>query len=118
MSCCWVCWSDAPTGRPCGLQGSTRRPVGTSYYGRKFDCRRTASGERYDRHGFAAAHRSLEFGTRVEVSNLKNGKIVQVRINDHGPHKRRRIIDLSYAVAQQIGMMQEGVVKVTVVQVR
>ncbi len=54
----------------------------------------------------------------MEVSNLKNGKTVQVRINDRGPQKRRRIIDLSYAEALQIGMLQEGVVKVTVVQVR
>jgi rare lipoprotein A len=85
-----------------------------SYYGRKFHGRRTASGERYDMHALTAAHPGLEFGSRVEVTNLKNGRKVQVRINDRGPFIKGRIIDLSYAAAKQIGMITQGVVKVSV----
>jgi rare lipoprotein A len=85
-----------------------------SYYGRKFNGRRTASGERYDMHAMTAAHPGLEFGSRVEVTNLKNGRKVQVRINDRGPFIKGRIIDLSYAAAKKIGMLSQGVVKVRV----
>jgi len=85
-----------------------------SYYGRKFHGRRTASGERYDMYAMTAAHPALKFGIRVEVTNLKNGRQVQVRINDRGPFIKGRIIDLSYAAAQQIGMLPQGVVKVRV----
>ncbi|MEJ2032593.1 MAG: septal ring lytic transglycosylase RlpA family protein [Deltaproteobacteria bacterium] len=85
-----------------------------SYYARKLNGRRTASGERYDMHALTAAHRSLEFGSLVEVTNLKNGRKVKVRINDRGPFKRGRIIDLSYAAAKEIGMLSQGVVKVRV----
>jgi rare lipoprotein A len=85
-----------------------------SYYGRKFHGRRTASGERYDMHDLTAAHPVLEFGSRVEVINLKNGRKVRVRINDRGPFRKGRIIDLSYAAAKKIGMLRRGVAKVRV----
>lgn len=85
-----------------------------SYYGRKFHGRRTASGERYDMHAMTAAHRALAFGSRVEVTNLKNGRKVRVRINDRGPFVKGRIIDLSYAAARKIGMLSSGVAKVRV----
>ena len=89
--------------------------VGTaSYYARKFQGRRTASGERYDMHMLTAAHPVLAFGTRVEVTNLANGRRVEVRINDRGPFAKGRIIDLSYAAARQIGMLRKGVTKVRV----
>jgi rare lipoprotein A len=74
----------------------------------------TASGERYNRHAFTAAHRTLPLGTRVKVTNLSNGKTATVRINDRGPYKKGRIIDLSYAAALQLGMIRKGVVKVKV----
>jgi len=83
-----------------------------SYYGRNFHGRRTASGERYDMRELTAAHPDLAFGTRVEVTNLRNGRKVMVRINDRGPFVKGRIIDLSYAAARQIGMLSQGVVKV------
>jgi rare lipoprotein A len=83
-----------------------------SWYGGKFHGRRTASGERYNQHGFTAAHRRLAFGTRVRVTNLRNGRSVIVRINDRGPYTRGRIIDLSSAAARQIGMKGRGTAKV------
>jgi rare lipoprotein A len=101
---------------------STRRPpepssskgtTGTaSYYGPGFNGRRTASGERFDQNALTAAHRSLPFGTRVRVTNLANGKSVVVRINDRGPFKRSRIIDLSKGAAQKIDMIGTGTARV------
>ena len=79
-----------------------------SWYGRDFHGRSTASGERFDMHGLTAAHRTLPFGTPVEVRNPANGKRVVVRINDRGPHTRRRLIDLSYAAARDLGIAARG----------
>ena len=83
-----------------------------SYYGRKFHGRRTASGERFDMHAMTAAHPSLPFGTRVQVTRPKTGRTVHVRINDRGPFVRGRIIDLSYAAARQLGMLADGLARV------
>src|SRR5262245_66003415 len=83
-----------------------------SYYGRAHDGRRTASGERFDMHAMTAAHPTLPFGTRVRVTNLTNGRRAVVRINDRGPHKGKRIIDLSYAAARELGLVGAGVAKV------
>lgn len=66
-----------------------------SYYSNKFNGRRTASGERFDNKKLTAAHRRFAFGTKVRVTNLRNGKSIIVRINDRGPHVRFREIDLS-----------------------
>ncbi|MGY4815163.1 septal ring lytic transglycosylase RlpA family protein [Pseudomonas chlororaphis subsp. piscium] len=85
-----------------------------SYYGAKHHGKRTASGEPFNQHGMTAAHRELPFGTRVKVTNLKNDKSVVVRINDRGPHTRGRLIDLSRAAAQQLGMIRSGTAKVRV----
>jgi rare lipoprotein A len=85
-----------------------------SYYGKKFHGRRTASGERFNMHAMTAAHRNFKFGTRVNVTNLKNKRSVTVRINDRGPFARGRIIDLSYAAAKKIGMVADGVVRVKI----
>jgi len=82
-----------------------------SFYGKEFNGRPTASGERFDMHALTAAHRTLPFGTRVRVTNLANGKSVIVRINDRGPHVRARIIDLSYGAARAIGI--SGAARVT-----
>jgi len=79
----------------------------------------TASGERFDKRKMTAAHRTLPFGTRVRVTNTKNGRSVEVRINDRGPFgKRTRIIDVSEAAARQLGMIDAGVVPVTIEVVR
>jgi rare lipoprotein A len=104
----------------CGpKQSALKAPAGpsvglASYYGHKFQGRRTASGERFDMHAFTAAHPRLAFGTRVRVTNLQNNRSVDVRINDRGPFVKGRIIDLSYAAAKKIGMLSVGVVKVQI----
>jgi rare lipoprotein A len=86
-----------------------------TYYADKYHGRTTASGAIYDKNGLTAAHRTLPFGTEVKVTNLANGKSVVVTITDRGPFgKKERIIDLSRAAAEKIGMIQAGVVDVTV----
>lgn len=83
-----------------------------SYYGGKFHGKRTASGEVFNKNAMTAAHRSLPFGTRVKVTNLRNGRTVLVRVNDRGPHVRGRIIDLSQAAAKKIGLSHAGTARV------
>jgi rare lipoprotein A len=82
-----------------------------SYYAEKFQGRKTASGQRFDKNAFTAAHRSLPFGTKVAVTNLANGKSVIVEINDRGPYAEDRILDLSPAAARKIGLLGRGTVK-------
>lgn len=72
----------------------------------------TANGERFNPAGLTAAHRSLPFGTRVQVTNLRNGRKVLVRINDRGPFVKGRIIDLAYGAARKIGLHHSGVARV------
>ena len=83
-----------------------------SYYANKFQGRKTASGERYSHNKLTAAHRKLPFGTMVRVTNLDNGKSVIVRINDRGPMKRERVIDLSRSAAGKIALIKAGVASV------
>lgn len=85
-----------------------------SWYGTKFHARKTSSGEPYDMLAMTAAHRSLPLPTYVEVTNLKNGKKVVVKVNDRGPFEKNRIIDLSYAAAKKLGMAGHGVAQVEV----
>lgn len=85
-----------------------------SYYGSKFHGRRTASGRIYDMNEMTAAHRTLKFGTKVKVTNLKNRRSVVVTITDRGPFIKGRIIDLSRAAASKIGMLKSGVAKVKI----
>lgn len=87
-----------------------------SYYGARHHGNKTASGERFDQHALTAAHRSLPFGSRVQVTNLRNDKRVVVRINDRGPYSKKRIIDLSQKAAEQLDMLRDGVVPVRVEQ--
>ena len=83
-----------------------------SWYGGQFHGRKTASGERFDTMDMTAAHKTLPFGTRVCVRSTVNGKGVVVRINDRGPFAPGRIIDLSKAAAQELGMLGLGIKKV------
>ena len=85
-----------------------------SWYGPGFHGRLTANGERYDQNAMTAAHKSLNFGTKVKVTNLNNGKSVTVRINDRGPYVGGRIIDVSAAAARSLDMMSSGVAPVRV----
>jgi len=75
---------------------------------------RTASGEKFHINALAAAHKKLPFGTKVRVVDLKTGKSIIVRINDRGPYKRGRIIDLTVGAARQLGMYERGIAKVRV----
>ena len=83
-----------------------------SFYGSEFHGRRTASGERYDQDELSAAHRTLPFGTRVRLTNLKNGRTVVVRVTDRGPFRRGRIVDVSKRAARELGFIRAGVARV------
>ncbi len=77
--------------------------------------RQTANGERYNPDGLTAAHRNLPFGTRLKVTNLRNGKTVIVRVNDRGPFIKRRVLDLSFGAARAIGLHRMGVAQINYV---
>lgn len=85
-----------------------------SWYGYSHRWRRTANGERYQPWELTAAHRTLPLGSRVRVTNLRNGRAVEVRVNDRGPSRPGRIIDLSRAAAARLGALEAGVVRVRV----
>ena len=83
-----------------------------SFYGPAHAGKRTASGENFDHRDFTAAHRTLAFGTLVRVTNLSNGRTVNVKITDRGPHIKNRVIDISLAAAREIGMQSKGITRV------
>jgi rare lipoprotein A len=83
-----------------------------SWYGPGFHGRRTSNGEVFDKNALTAAHRTLPFGSRVEVTEVRSGKKVRVRINDRGPFIGRRILDLSYAAAASLDIVHKGVANV------
>lgn len=87
-----------------------------TFYANRFQGRRTASGERYDKNALTAAHPTLPFGTEVLVRSVQTGKEVLVRIIDRGPHLKDRIIDLSRAAAEALGIRQHGVAEVQLIQ--
>ncbi len=93
-----------PSGYPIGYE---ERGM-ASWYGPGFHGNRTASGERFDKNGLTAAHRTLPMGSVVRVRSVRNGQQVTVRINDRGPFARGRIIDLSEAAARELGMTGTG----------
>ena len=83
-----------------------------SFYGEKFQGKRTASGEKFDKNGFTAAHRTFPFGTKIKLTHIGNGKSIMVRVTDRGPSDRKRMLDIPFAAAQHLGMIQEGMAKV------
>lgn len=85
-----------------------------SFYAMKYQARQTASGEIFDQSAYTAAHKKLPFGTKVQVTNVKNSKSVTVRINDRGPFTRGRIIDLSRSAFSRIGNTSTGVIDVKI----
>lgn len=113
------------TQRPYSIKGKTYYPIPSavgfrqrglaSWYGGKFHGRKTANGETYDMYGNTAAHKTLPMNTMLLVRNLDNGRESVVRINDRGPFVRGRIVDLSYAMAQELGMIKNGTAKVEVI---
>ena len=118
----WALWGCAaappqaelsPPGAPPRVMtapASGRPEVGlASWYGSFHQGLLTASGEIFDMTRLTAAHRSLPLGTRVRVTNMENGRVVRVRVNDRGPYVPGRIVDLSRRAAQALGMIERGV---------
>ena len=83
-----------------------------SYYGPGLHGRKTASGERFDQNAMTAAHRTMRFGTCLRVVNMENGKSVEVRVNDRGPFKDERLIDVSLGAARKLEMVEKGLARV------
>lgn len=100
------------TQEPPGLEPET---MVASYYSKYFHGRKTASGEIFDNKALTCAHKTLPFDTQLLVINPKNGKMVQVRVNDRGPFRRGRDLDLSIAAAKELDMLLAGVIKVEVI---
>lgn len=98
--------------RPTGMVGGVQEGLAT-WYGGSLHGNKTASGERFNKNAMTAAHRKLRFGTRVRVTNKRNGRSVEVRINDRGPFGRA-VIDLSEAAARQLKMIEAGIVPVRI----
>ena len=95
-----------------------RGTMKASWYGPRFHGKVTANGEIYDQMAFTAAHKSLRFGTLLKLTNKKNGKSVIVRINDRGPYIPGRQLDVSKAVAMELGMIQNGVARLEVEEIK
>lgn len=105
----------APSAGPVPLAGERlafEQEGFASYYGAEHHGRRTASGERFDAGRLTAAHRTLPFGTRVQVTNLDNGRKVVVTVTDRGPFRRHRVIDVSRRAAKELGFVREGTARV------
>ncbi|MDO7848917.1 septal ring lytic transglycosylase RlpA family protein [Hymenobacter sp. M29] len=94
--------ASAPSARTTVLRGRA------SWYGSQFQGRKTTSGERYNRFKYTCAHKTLPFGTRLRVTNVKNGKSVVVRVSDRGPFRHQRILDLSEIAARPLGITECG----------
>jgi rare lipoprotein A len=104
----------APAADPGSIEPAPERPAETgriTYYGKRFAGRKTASGERFDPEAMTMAHRTLPFGTRVRVTNLRNGESVILRVNDRMPPGKGRIADVSEGAARRLGMIEAGVVE-------
>lgn len=89
-----------------------------SWYGKRFNHKRTSSGERFNMNSNTAAHKYLPLQSKIQVTNLRNGRSVIVRVNDRGPFVRNRIVDLSYGAAKKIGMLGHGTVPVRIKVIR
>ena len=95
-----------------GAARSSYQSTTISYYANKFNGKKTASGDVYKHSKMTAAHKTLSFGTKVEIINIANSKKVQVTINDRGPLKSGRAFDLSQGAFKKIGHLNEGILKV------
>ena len=110
--------------KPYTVNGKTYYPMETvgnytetgeaSWYGPGFHGKKTSSGDTYNQNAFTAAHKTLPFGTRLNVKNLDNGRTTRVTVNDRGPFKSGRIIDLSRAAANDLGMIGTGTARVRI----
>ena len=110
------------TARPYVVMGKSYTPMTSfapykargiaTWYGRRYHGKPTSSGEIYDMYAMTAAHPTLPFGTKVRVTDVKSGRSVTVRVNDRGPFVKGRVIDVSHAAAESLGMTGKGVAKV------
>ncbi len=108
-----------PERRPEAPPGAATREEGfASYYGPSFQGRRTASGDRYDARAMTCAHRTLPFGTMLRVTDVETGKSVDVTVTDRGPYGRGRVVDLSWAAARALGILERGIARVIVEVIR
>ena len=109
----WGCTGSSPrftaTSTPDSVPAGSHQLSGiASYYADDFHGRKTANGETFDMHDLTAAHRTLPFNTKVRVRNLDNNLVVIVRVNDRGPFKDNRVIDLSLEAAKRVGLIANG----------
>jgi rare lipoprotein A len=109
--------SSAPETRDSNWVGYTESGK-ASYYAMKFQSKKTASGELYDRAKNTAAHKKLPFGTKVRVTNIKNNRSVIVKINDRGPFVKGRIVDLSSSAFSRIANLDTGIIEVKIEVIR
>lgn len=102
--------ASAPAAAAAAEAGGARESGKLAWYGRKFAGRTTASGKPFNPQAMTMAHKTLPFGTKVKVTNPKNGKSVVLRVNDRGPTQADRIGDVSQAAARKLGMLRAGVI--------
>ncbi len=104
-----------PPAQPACTERITHSEEGlASWYGRGFDGRRTASGETFRKGAATAAHRTLPMGTQVKVTNLETGEVTNLTINDRGPQRRSRILDVSEQAARDLGFKDDGTTRVRI----
>ena len=97
-----------------GCDASTVQEGKASWYGPNFHGGKTASGEKFDQHSNTAAHPTLPLGTPIEVTNLENGRKTTLTVNDRGPHKKGRVLDVSKKGAQDLGFVSDGTAPVRI----
>lgn len=113
FSLSWLAFAALALLSACGSSKNAFTQSGQgSYYADKFNGRPTTSGEIYRSGKMTAAHNTLPFGTRIKVTNVKNGKSVKVTVNDRGPHVKGRIVDVSGKAARKLDLVDAGVVPV------
>lgn len=103
---------------PAKSTDTVKQTLLATYYAKKFEGRKTTSGERYRASKFTAAHRTLPFGTIVKVKNLVTGKTVEVKVNDRGPFSKKFSLDLSQGAAKALGIYRLGYARVEIAYVK
>ncbi len=111
---CLACFVARAQQIPTKVADTVVQTIFATYYAKKFEGRKTTSGERYRAKKFTAAHRTLPFGTLVKVKNLRTGKTVAVRVNDRGPFSKKFSLDISTAAAKALGIYKLGYAKVEI----
>jgi len=96
------------------LADTVVKTIFTTYYAKKFEGRKTTSGQRYRAAKLTAAHRTLPFGTIIRVKNLRSDKVVEVRVNDRGPFSKKFELDISQSAAKALGIYRLGYAKVEI----